>query len=322
MLSDGTIVAIKKLNKVNENQVEQFINEIVILSQINHRNVVRLFGCCLATESPQLVYEFLPNGTLFDFIHEPKIEFPPTWSMRMKIATDVAGALAYIHSSSSIPIYHRDIKSDNILLDEKYVVKVVDFGLSKLVQVDQTHLTTMVKGTWGYIAPEYAITGRYTEKSDVYSFGVVLLELLTGKRTICNERDERHLVPHFLVHMEADNLDAILDAHVYVEAAKEEVLAFGRIARRCVNAGQKFRPTMKEVASELERLKISVTNAVVCSDGEDELSCSDGDGEDEVVELNNRHRIIEPIQIEISRDDSSFGVFRFLELDGNEGNSD
>ncbi|XP_057797250.1 wall-associated receptor kinase-like 1 [Salvia miltiorrhiza] len=265
MLSDGTIVAIKKLKEVDENQVEQFINEVVILSQINHKNVVRLLGCCLATEGPQLVYEFLPNGILFEFIHDRKIEFPLTWKMRLKIAADVAGALAYLHFASSIPIYHRDIKSTNILLDEKYVVKVSDFGISKLVQVDQTHLTTLVKGTFGYLDPEYYQTSQYTEKSDVYSFGVVLLELLTGQRPISLERTEvgRNLAAHFLAYMEADNLDAILDTQVSEEAANEDVIAVARLARRCLNVKGKFRPTMKEVATELESLMISQIHSIV-----------------------------------------------------------
>ncbi|XP_042012515.1 wall-associated receptor kinase-like 8 isoform X2 [Salvia splendens] len=259
MLSDGTIVAIKKLNKVDENQLEQFINEVVILSQINHKNVVRLLGCCLATQDPLLVYEFLPNGTLFDSIHDPKPEFPLTWNMRLKIATDVAGALAYLHFASSVPIYHRDIKSTNILLDEKYVVKVSDFGISKLVEVDQTHLTTVVKGTFGYLDPEYYQTSQYTEKSDVYSFGVVLLELLTGQRPISMERTEvgRNLASHFLAYIGADNLDAILDARVLEEGGKDEVIAVARLARRCLNVRGQMRPTMKEVATELESLVMS-----------------------------------------------------------------
>ena len=155
MLSDGMIVAIKKSKLVEENQLNQFINEVAILSQINHRNVVRLLGCCLETEVPMLVYEFLPNGTLFDFIHDPNNEIPFPWTMRIKIATDIAGALAYLYSASFVPIYRRDIKSSNLLLDEKYVIKLAYFGMSRSVASNKTHLTTMVKGTFRYLDPEY-----------------------------------------------------------------------------------------------------------------------------------------------------------------------
>lgn len=203
----------------------------------------------------------MPNGTLFDLIHDPKIEFPVTWNMRLKIAADIAGALAYLHSASSVPIYHRDIKSSNILLDEKYVVKVSDFGTSRSVNVDQTHLTTLVKGTFGYLDPEYFRSSQFTEKSDVYSYGVVLVELLTGQKPISNlvkNDEERSLVMRFLASMEANNLDAILDAQVLEQSMKAEgVIGVARLAERCLNLKGQMRPTMKEVATELESLRMS-----------------------------------------------------------------
>ncbi|KAK4479605.1 hypothetical protein RD792_015128 [Penstemon davidsonii] len=265
MLSNGQIVAIKKSQLVDENKskhlVEQFINEVVILSQINHRNVVKLLGCCLETRIPLLVYEFMSNGTLFSVIHDKNTEFLISWNMRLKIASDVAGALAYLHSAALVPIFHRDVKSSNILLDEKFVAKVSDFGTSKLVEVDQTHLTTQVNGTFGYIDPEYFRSSQFTEKSDVYSFGVVLVELLTGLKPIIasiNNEDDKSLVSRFLSTMKENNLDSILENQMEVKGEKKDVLVVAKLAKRCLNLNGKKRPTMKEVATELEGVRISI----------------------------------------------------------------
>ncbi|KAG6721366.1 hypothetical protein I3842_03G108400 [Carya illinoinensis] len=252
MLPDGSIVAIKKSKIIDERKLEEFINEVVILSRINHRNVVKLLGCCLETEVPLLVYEFIPNGTLSQYLNNQNEEFPPTWDMRLQIATDIAGALFYLHSAASSPIYHRDIKSTNILLDEKYRAKVADFGTSRSVAIDQTHLTTQVQGTFGYLDPEYFQTSQFTEKSDVYSFGVVLVELLTGEKAISSIRteDTKGLASFFIRSMEENNLFDILDDRVLKEGEKEVVLV-ANLAKRCLNLSGKKRPTMKEVSMEL-----------------------------------------------------------------------
>ncbi|XP_034679751.1 wall-associated receptor kinase-like 1 isoform X2 [Vitis riparia] len=257
MLIDGRIVAVKKLKIVGDGKVEQFINEVVILSQINHRNVVKLLGCCLETAVPLLVYEFIPNGTLSEHIHDQNEEFPITWEMRLRIATEVAGALSYLHSAASIPIYHRDIKSTNILLDDKYRAKVADFGTSKSVAIDQTHLTTQVQGTFGYLDPEYFQSSQFTEKSDVYSFGIVLIELLTGKKPILPIASEegKSLASYFILSMNEDRLSDLLDAQVVKEGRKEEINAIAFLARRCINLNGKKRPTMMEAAMELERIR-------------------------------------------------------------------
>ncbi|KAM5580137.1 wall-associated receptor kinase-like 22 [Rosa sericea] len=255
MLADGSIVAIKKSKIVDEGEVEQFVNEIVILSQIIHRNVVKLMGCCLETEVPLLVYEFILNGTLSQYIHHQNEEFPLTWGVRLRVSIEVAGALSYLHSATSFPIYHRDIKTSNILLDDKFRAKVADFGTSRTVAIDKTHLTmSQVQGTFGYLDPEYFQSSQFTDKSDVYSFGVVLVELLTGQKPVSQTRPEewRSLTNYFLLSMEENRLLEILDARVMNEGGKEEIMAVAQLARRCLNMKGKKRPTMKEVAVQLE----------------------------------------------------------------------
>ncbi|KAB5514813.1 hypothetical protein DKX38_028719 [Salix brachista] len=260
MLADGKIVAVKKSKVIDEWTLRQFINEVVLLSQINHRNVVKLLGCCLETELPLLVYEFIPNGTFFQFLNDPNEEFPLTWEIRLRIATEVAGALFYLHSAASIAIFHRDIKSANILLGEKYRAKVADFGTSRSISVDQTHVTTLVQGTFGYLDPEYFQSSQFTDKSDVYSFGVVLVELLTGQKPLSFTRSEeqgRSLATYFLMAMESNCLFDILDPQVVKQGKEEDVLMVASLARSCLRLNEKERPTMKEVTMVLERIQKS-----------------------------------------------------------------
>lgn len=262
MLPNGKIVAVKKSKLVDENQLDQFINEVAILSQINHRNVVKLLGCCLETEVPLLVYEFIINGTLYSLIHNENNEFPFPWTTRLRIATEVAGALAYLHSATSVPIYHRDIKSSNILLDEKYRAKVSDFGTSRSIAIDQTHLTTGVQGTFGYLDPEYFQSSQYTEKSDVYSFGVVLAELLTGMKAISTTTNQdRSLATNFLLATDTNSLDTIIHTKILQEGRKEDIMAAANIAYRCLNLNGKKRPTMKEVSTALEAIRSQMPSA-------------------------------------------------------------
>ncbi|KAL5581539.1 hypothetical protein UlMin_013981 [Ulmus minor] len=243
MLKDGKIVAIKKSKIADQIKVAEFINEVVILSHINHRNVVKLLGCCLETEVPLL------------YIHEQNEEFPFTWKIRLRVAMEVAGALSYLHSSASFPIFHRDIKSSNILLDEKYRAKVADFGTSRTISLDQTHLTTLVYGTFGYLDPEYFQSSQFTEKSDVYSFGVVLLELLTRQKAVSITRsveEGRNLAKYFTISMEENRLFEILDAQV-TKGPKEEIVVVANLAKRCLDWNGRNRPTMKELSEAQQK---------------------------------------------------------------------
>ncbi|CAH9080571.1 unnamed protein product [Cuscuta europaea] len=258
ILRDNRVVAIKKSKTMDESKISEFINEVIILTQINHRNVVRLLGCCLEVKVPILVYEYVSHGTLYEHIHKDGGSSDwLSWETRLRIAVEAACALVYLHSAAVIPIFHRDVKSANILLDENYIAKVSDFGASRLIPPDQTHIATLGQGTFGYWDLEYFRTGEFTEKSDVYSFGVVICELLTGMKAVSRERSEekKNLAMYVVRSMDKNQLFKILDRCVLREAPLEQVERVADLARRCVRPKGKDRPTMKEVVMELERLR-------------------------------------------------------------------
>ncbi|KAH6777883.1 hypothetical protein C2S51_009195 [Perilla frutescens var. frutescens] len=264
ILPDKSVVAIKKSTMMDESQIEQFINEVIILTQINHRNVVKLLGCCLESEVPILVYEYISNGTLFEHIHNKGAPLDwLSWENRLRIASEAAGALSYLHSAASTPIIHRDVKSSNILLDEYYTAKISDFGASRLIPLDQNKVTTMVIGTFGYLDPEYFHTSHLTEKSDVYSFGVVLIELLTREKPVDMEKSEeqRSLTAYFITAMNENRLFQILETRVVREGTLEQLQMMAELIKRCLHLNRDDRPTMKEVAMELESLRNSTKNS-------------------------------------------------------------
>ncbi|KAK1398195.1 putative wall-associated receptor kinase-like 16 [Heracleum sosnowskyi] len=258
ILPDQRVVAIKKSKVMDRSQIEQFINEVVILTQVNHRNVVKLLGCCLECEVPLLVYEFVSNGTLFDHVHNTHEGMSQlSLENRLRIAAETSGALAYLHSAASIPIIHRDVKLANILLDDNHIAKVSDFGASRLVSLDQTQVTTLVQGTLGYLDPEYFHTGQLTDKSDVYSFGVVLAELLTGRKPICIEGSpkDRNLATYFITSVKENRIFQILEPRALKEGTLEQLETAAQLVKRCLSLNGEERPTMKEVTMELESLR-------------------------------------------------------------------
>ncbi|KAJ6386254.1 hypothetical protein OIU77_029261 [Salix suchowensis] len=259
VLADGTVVAVKKSKGVDKSQMnEDFQHEICVVSQVNHKNVVKLLGLCLETKVPLLVYEFISNGTLFKHIHDKRSRILASWSNLLRIASEAALALDYLHSLADPPVIHGDVKSVNILLDDNYTAKVADFGASVLISPGQTNiLVSKIQGTFGYLDPEYLLTGNLTEKSDVYSFGVVLVELLTGENPNSNAKSgkKRSVIQYFNSALENNDLPGILGFQAADGAEMDEIEAVAELARRCLNSIGVNRPSMKEVSEELAKLK-------------------------------------------------------------------
>ncbi|XP_010521415.1 PREDICTED: probable leucine-rich repeat receptor-like protein kinase At5g49770 [Tarenaya hassleriana] len=255
ILPSGEIIAIKRAQQGSLQGGLEFKTEIELLSRVHHKNVVRLLGFCFDQGEQILVYEYIPNGSLRDSL-SGKSGISLDWTRRLKIALGAARGLAYLHELADPPIIHRDVKSNNILLDDTLTAKVADFGLSKLVgDPEKTHVTTQVKGTMGYLDPEYYMTQQLTEKSDVYSFGVVMLELLTGRQPI--ERG-KYVVKEVKAKMDKSrnlyDLQEILDPSIIVSTTLKGFERFVDVALTCVEESREGRPSMGEVVKEIENI--------------------------------------------------------------------
>ncbi|CAI0438449.1 unnamed protein product [Linum tenue] len=252
VLPTGHLLAIKRAQRESMQGGHEFKTEIELLSRVHHKNVVSLVGFCFEQGEQMLIYEYVPNGTLGDAL-SGKSGISMEWTRRLKVALGAARGLAYLHELADPPIIHRDIKSANILLDERLTAKVADFGLSKLMgDSEKGHVTTQVKGTMGYLDPEYYMTQQLTEKSDVYSFGVVLLELATAKRPI--ERG-KYIVREVKMAMDKTkslyNLQTVIDPAICNESLKG-LDKFVDLAMSCVHETGADRPSMGDVVKEIE----------------------------------------------------------------------
>ncbi|CAD5185256.1 probable serine/threonine-protein kinase PBL7 isoform X2 [Musa acuminata AAA Group] len=257
--SSNQIVAIKQLDRNSLQGNREFLVEVLMLSLLHHPNLVNLIGYCADGDQRLLVYEYMPLGSLEDHLHDLSPDKKRLdWNTRMKIAAGAAKGLEYLHDKASPPVIYRDLKCSNILLDEGYHPKLSDFGLAKLGPVgDNTHVSTRVMGTYGYCAPEYAMTGQLTIKSDIYSFGVVLLEIITGRRAIDNSRaaGEHNLVawarPLFKDRRKFSQVvDPVLQGQ-YPPRGLYQALA---VAAMCVQEQPALRPLIADVVTALSYL--------------------------------------------------------------------
>ncbi|XP_009365692.2 probable serine/threonine-protein kinase PBL21 isoform X2 [Pyrus x bretschneideri] len=258
-LDAGQVVAIKQLNHDGVQGFQEFIVEVLMLSLLHHTNLVTLIGYCTDGDQRLLVYEYMPRGSLEDHLFDlsPGQE-PLSWDTRIKIAVGAARGLEYLHCKANPPVIYRDLKSANILLDDEFNPKLSDFGLAKLAPVgDKTHVSTRVMGTYGYCAPEYAMSGKLTLKSDIYSLGVVMLELITGKKAIdCSKRPgEQNLVSWSRPFLKdrrkfVQLVDPLLQGRFPVRCLHHAIA----ITAMCLQEQPTFRPLVTDIVVALEYL--------------------------------------------------------------------
>ncbi|XP_022136550.1 probable LRR receptor-like serine/threonine-protein kinase At1g53440 [Momordica charantia] len=263
-LSDGTSIAVKQLSSKSRQGNREFITEIGMISALQHPNLVKLYGCCIEGNQLLLIYEYLENNCLARALFgSEENSLHLDWPVRMKICLGIAKGLAYLHEESRLKIVHRDIKATNVLLDKSLNAKISDFGLAKLDEEENTHISTRIAGTIGYMAPEYAMRGYLTDKADVYSFGVVALEIVSGKSNTSYRPKEEfvYLLDWAYVLQEEGNLLELVDPSLGSNYSKEEVMRMLQIALLCTNLSPTLRPTMSSVVSMLEgKLAIEVSN--------------------------------------------------------------
>ncbi|KAL5728314.1 hypothetical protein ACHQM5_001413 [Ranunculus cassubicifolius] len=276
-LVDMTEIAVKKSKMVDQNQIEQFLNEAEIVSKINHKNVVKLLGLCTESKVPMLVYEYVPNGTLFQHLHAKNSRILDSWRICLRVAAETARALEYMHSLAYPPMIHRDVKSSNILLDGTYTAKVADFGASILVPLDRAIAPTQGQGTMGYLDPEYLQTGELTTMSDVYGFGVVLMELLSKQKPISRgvSGDIISLVKVFTLAVENYQHHEVVKVAEVSDHETEQVQEVANLAIRCVAMPSKRRPTMSEVADILNGMSKEYKSFPVEGGGNDVMGLLD-----------------------------------------------
>ncbi|KAK4255938.1 hypothetical protein QN277_008863 [Acacia crassicarpa] len=255
VLSDGVVIAVKQLSSKSKQGNREFVNEVGMISALQHPNLVKLYGCCVEGNQLLLIYEYMQNNSLAGALfggQGPKISL--NWPTRMKICVGIARGLAFLHEESRLKIVHRDIKPTNVLLDKDLNAKISDFGLAKLDEDENTHISTRIAGTIGYMAPEYAMRGYLTDKADVYSFGVVALEIVSGKSNASYRPKEEfvYLLDWAYVLQEEGNLIELVDPNLGSSYSSHEAMIMLEVALLCTNPSPTLRPSMSSVVGMLE----------------------------------------------------------------------
>ncbi|PNY04414.1 cysteine-rich receptor-like protein kinase 2-like protein [Trifolium pratense] len=287
VLLDGREIAIKRLYYNNRHRAADFYNEVNMISGVEHKNLVRLLGCCCSGPESLLVYEYMHNRSLDHFIFDKNKGRELNWEKRYEIIIGTAEGLVYLHENSKIRIIHRDIKASNILLDSKLRAKIADFGLARSFQEDKSHISTAIAGTLGYMAPEYLAHGQLTEKADVYSFGVLLLEIVTGRQ---NNRSKASEYSDSLIivawkHFQSGTAEQLFDPNIALHDdlnsdVKNEILRVFHIGLLCIQEVASLRPTMSktlQMLTENEECLVAPSNPPFLDESTMELHETSGD---------------------------------------------